>query len=201
MLPENLSALRRKSGLSQEQLAEKIGVSRQAISKWETGLSTPDLEKLVSLGECFGVTVDELIGTKRAAGPAEDLAKNLAAGSADNPAKGADSTGNALQAGGPPQKTKLQPDDESLPARGRQRSPEPQREGSFQPAQQGRPGVFLCGAGAVCLLLFGLLSLVRPAFAEQMSESSVITLNGTGILMALFLLLMGLGIVLILKKK
>ena len=49
MLAENLYALRRKSGLSQEQLAEKIGVSRQAVSKWEGGQSTPELEKLKAL--------------------------------------------------------------------------------------------------------------------------------------------------------
>ena len=46
MLSENIYALRRKSGLSQEQLAERIGVSRQAVSKWESGASTPELEKL-----------------------------------------------------------------------------------------------------------------------------------------------------------
>ena len=51
MLSENIYALRRKNGLSQEQLAERIGVSRQAISKWETGLSTPELEKLKALSE------------------------------------------------------------------------------------------------------------------------------------------------------
>ena len=57
MLSETIYRLRRQSGLSQEQLAEKIGVSRQAISKWEGGLSTPELEKLIALSACFGVTV------------------------------------------------------------------------------------------------------------------------------------------------
>ena len=46
MLSERIYQFRRNSGLSQEQLAEKIGVSRQAISKWESGISTPELEKL-----------------------------------------------------------------------------------------------------------------------------------------------------------
>ena len=45
MLSERIYKFRRKSGLSQEQLAEKIGVSRQAISKWESGTSTPELEQ------------------------------------------------------------------------------------------------------------------------------------------------------------
>ena len=49
MLSERIYQFRRNSGLSQEQLAEKIGVSRQAISKWESGISTPELEKLLAL--------------------------------------------------------------------------------------------------------------------------------------------------------
>ncbi len=60
MLPERLYTLRRKRGLSQEALAEAIGVSRQAVSKWETGSSTPELDKLKALSTFFGVTVDEL---------------------------------------------------------------------------------------------------------------------------------------------
>ena len=61
MLSERIYKFRRKSGLSQEQLAEKIGVSRQAISKWESGTSTPELEKLLALCECFNITLDELV--------------------------------------------------------------------------------------------------------------------------------------------
>ena len=62
MLSEKIYSLRRKNGLSQEQLAEKIGVSRQAVSKWEGGLSTPELDKLRALSECFQITMDELGG-------------------------------------------------------------------------------------------------------------------------------------------
>ena len=62
MLSEKIYTLRRKSGLSQEQLAEKIGVSRQSISKWEGGLSTPELDKLRALSEFFHVSIDELTG-------------------------------------------------------------------------------------------------------------------------------------------
>ena len=61
MLSERIYKFRRMSGLSQEQLAEKIGVSRQAISKWESGTSTPELEKLLALSECFNITLDELV--------------------------------------------------------------------------------------------------------------------------------------------
>ena len=64
MLSERIYKFRRKSGLSQEQLAEKIGVSRQAISKWESGTSTPELEKLLALSECFNITLDDLVKEK-----------------------------------------------------------------------------------------------------------------------------------------
>lgn len=60
MLSESIYVLRRRNGLSQEQLAEKIGVSRQSVSKWESGQSTPELDKLVALCNYFQVTMDQL---------------------------------------------------------------------------------------------------------------------------------------------
>ncbi len=60
-LHEKISYYRKKSGLSQEALSEKIGVSRQAVSKWETGDALPEVTKLKSLAELFGVTVDFLL--------------------------------------------------------------------------------------------------------------------------------------------
>ena len=60
-LYEKIAVYRKKCGLSQETLAEKIGVSRQAVSKWETGDALPEITKLKSLAECFGVTVDFLL--------------------------------------------------------------------------------------------------------------------------------------------
>lgn len=56
-----LFELRRKAGLSQEKLGEKIGVSRQAISNWETGSVVPDMVNIIKLSEFFGVNVDYLI--------------------------------------------------------------------------------------------------------------------------------------------
>lgn len=53
-LPEKLYTLRKKSGLSQEQLAEALNVSRQAISKWEGGSATPESDKLLALSNYFG---------------------------------------------------------------------------------------------------------------------------------------------------
>ena len=58
---EKIIWCRKKSGLSQEMLAEKVGVSRQAVSKWETGESEPEISKLKVLAEIFGVTVDWLL--------------------------------------------------------------------------------------------------------------------------------------------
>ncbi len=62
MLHKTIASLRRKQGWSQEQFAERVGVSRQTVSKWETGTSVPELEKLVTISRCFGVTVDQLLG-------------------------------------------------------------------------------------------------------------------------------------------
>ena len=61
MISQNLSYLRKIHGFSQEALAEKVGVSRQAIAKWEAGETVPDLENCLALAELYGVTVDDLI--------------------------------------------------------------------------------------------------------------------------------------------
>ena len=143
MLSETIYRLRRKQGLSQEQLGEKIGVSRQAISKWEGGQSTPELDKLKALSECFQISLDKLTG------------------------------------GGEPQ-------------------PAQKEDGGFQ---VNRLGVGLCLLGAACLLLFGIFMVAQPAAAEQVNQSSMITLNGSGILIGLFAACMVAGVILIFKKK
>ena len=56
-----LAELRRRKGLSQEQLADLLGVTRQSVSKWESGSAMPELAKLVALSELFGVSVDYLV--------------------------------------------------------------------------------------------------------------------------------------------
>ena len=61
MLSEKLYKLRKNSGLSQEQLAEQLNVSRQAISKWESGTAVPESEKLVAISNYFSVSVDYLL--------------------------------------------------------------------------------------------------------------------------------------------
>ena len=59
-LGETIHRLRTEQNLSQDGLADALGVSRQSISKWETNRSVPDLDKLVKLSGVFGVTLDEL---------------------------------------------------------------------------------------------------------------------------------------------
>lgn len=61
MLSEKLYQLRKNSGLSQEQLAEQLNVSRQAISKWESGSAVPESEKLIAISNYFDVSVDYLL--------------------------------------------------------------------------------------------------------------------------------------------
>ena len=75
-LHEKIYYCRKKSGMSQEMLAEKIGVSRQAISKWETGDAVPELSKLKSLCDIFGVTADWMISEDE---PDETLKKEAVA--------------------------------------------------------------------------------------------------------------------------
>ena len=58
---EKLLALRKSRDLTQEQLAEKLDVSRQSISKWESGQAVPELEKIVALSGLFDVTIDYLL--------------------------------------------------------------------------------------------------------------------------------------------
>lgn len=144
MLSEKLYTLRRKNGLSQEQLAEKLGVSRQAVSKWESGQSIPELDKLQALSPSFQITLDQLL---------------------------------------------QDPPDPAPPP------------GPGTPQPSGWIGVFLCLLGGVGLMLFGLLTLLRPSSAQELNASSAITLNGSGILLGLFLLLMAAGVLLILRKK
>ena len=68
MLKDNLLMLRKMNGYSQEHIAEKIGISRQAYAKWESGATIPDIDKASQLARVYGVTVDSLIKTETADG-------------------------------------------------------------------------------------------------------------------------------------
>ena len=61
MIYKNLKDLRKNNGLTQEQLSEKIGVSRQAIAKWEKGESIPDLYSILELSNVYSITIDTLV--------------------------------------------------------------------------------------------------------------------------------------------
>ena len=61
ILAEKIMQLRKQRGWSQEELADKLGISRQSVSKWESGMSIPDLDKILKLGGVFGVSTDYLL--------------------------------------------------------------------------------------------------------------------------------------------
>ncbi len=73
MLNENIKAIRKSKGLSQEELAIRLNVVRQTISKWEQGLSVPDADMLISISEVFETSVSTLLGENVAETKADDL--------------------------------------------------------------------------------------------------------------------------------
>ena len=152
MLSERINKFRRKSGLSQEQLAEKTGVYRQAISKWESGTSTPELEKLLALSECFHITLDELVKEETVNQSTNEMPQKI-------------------------EGTKV-PKDIEL-----------------------KVGISLCLVGAICLILSGIMMVASPSATEQLNAASMITLNGSGVILILCILSMVIGLVLILQKK
>ena len=179
MLSENIYALRRRSGLSQEQLAEKIGVSRQSVSKWESGQSTPELDKLAALCACFQVTMDQLT--------ANEAAENLFATRGEPPAAAA--PGQDRQPDVP-----VRP--EPAPADGGAVPPDHRRLGGRQKA-----GLALCLLGAAGLVLFAALALAGPGTAEHFNQSSTATLNGSALLALLAVAALAAGLLVILKQK
>lgn len=145
MLSEKLYKLRKNGGLSQEQLAEKLNVSRQAISKWESGTAVPESEKLVTISNYFGVSVDYLL---------KDEEEKV------------NGTDNSVE-----EKPKM------------------------------IVGIIICIAGIVSMIIWGLLSIFRPEASNQMSESSMITIDGNGIFLILCVVAIVVGASLLLKSK
>ena len=62
---EKLKSIRKKAGMSQEKLAEKIGVSRQAITKWETDAGIPDIDNMMALSTLFNIALDVLLSNEK----------------------------------------------------------------------------------------------------------------------------------------
>lgn len=73
MLKDNIKSIRKAKGLSQEELAVKLNVVRQTISKWEQGLSVPDSEMLISISEVFETPVSTLLGENISESKADEL--------------------------------------------------------------------------------------------------------------------------------
>ena len=65
ILADKIMELRKRAGWSQEQLAERLGVSRQSVSKWESAQSIPDMSKILQLSGLFGVSTDYLVIHRR----------------------------------------------------------------------------------------------------------------------------------------
>ena len=70
-LADRIQQLRKQKGISQEELADRVGVSRQAVSKWESAQSVPDLDKILLLSDYFEVTTDYLLKGIEPAGPGQ----------------------------------------------------------------------------------------------------------------------------------
>ena len=146
MLSEKLYKLRKNSGLSQEQLAEQLNVSRQAISKWESGTAVPESEKLITISNYFGVSVDYLLKDDE-----EDKAKATVSVMDEKPRMIA--------------------------------------------------GIIICIAGIISMVIWGLLSIFSPEASDQISDSSMITIDGNGIFLILGVVAIVVGAGLLLKSK
>lgn len=72
LVGKNIFTYRKKNGLTQEQLAEKMGVSAVAVSKWERGISVPELGAVCQMADCFQISVDELLGRTNCLLPEEE---------------------------------------------------------------------------------------------------------------------------------
>ena len=146
MLSEKVYKLRKNSGLSQEKLAEQLDVSRQAISKWESGTAVPESEKLIAISNFFGVSVDYLLKdedvdtTKKADSSVEEKSKMIV-------------------------------------------------------------GLIICIAGIVAMIIWGLLSIFSPDASNQISESSMIMIDGNGIFLIACVVAIAIGAGLLLKSK
>ena len=151
-LSEKLYELRKKNGLSQEELAERLGVSRQAVSKWESGKAVPESDTLVSLSNHFGVTLDYLL-KEDAAAPDQE---------------------NSREKGSPERNTS--------------------REKRIL-------GTVFCIGGVVCMIIWGLISVFMPSAADDIGGSSIITIDGNGIFLAVCLAAVIAGAVLLLKNS
>lgn len=72
-LGEQIQALRKAAGMSQEELGDRLGVARQSVSKWESDSTIPELDKLIAMSRLFGVSVGRLLGIEEEGEPDHEL--------------------------------------------------------------------------------------------------------------------------------
>ena len=82
---QNLRTIRKQAGMSQEKLAEKLGVSRQAVTKWETDAGIPDIGNLRTISDLFQISIDELLGKKETKKPSGYLYESITEYDIDEP--------------------------------------------------------------------------------------------------------------------
>lgn len=83
---EKLKSIRKQAGMSQEQLAEKLGVSRQAVTKWETDAGIPDMDNIMAVSALFDISIDELLSNEKGAKkPADYLFESITEYDIDEP--------------------------------------------------------------------------------------------------------------------
>lgn len=136
-LSEKLYKLRKDKGLSQEQLADGLGVSRQAISKWESGQSTPESEKLVLISNYFDISLDYLMK--------DDIALDLS-----------------------------QPTNRISDVAAK----EPQNSVNTNILL----GLIFCLGGIILLIIWAIILMTSPKISSNIAGSSMITIDGNGIL-------------------
>lgn len=159
MLSEKIYSLRKKKGLSQEELAFQLDVSRQAVSKWESGASVPESSKLIALSEYFNVSVDYLIKDK-----AEEI----------------------------PENSEKEEEKRETPAA---------HEKNISHNKKTVAGLTVCLLGAAGMLIWGLIAIFAPAVSDNISGSSVIRINGNGILLICCAAAIITGAVILLKGR
>ncbi len=111
---DRLIELRKDNGMSQEELAQRIGLSRQAVSKWERAESSPDIGNLVALAEIYGLTIDDIVkGTSAVSPEAAEEASSKAEAAVEEAAEEADGVQSAQPAKPTDDVSKMPPPDPS----------------------------------------------------------------------------------------
>ena len=140
--------LRSKNKISQKMLGKYLGISDRAVSKWESGVSVPESEKLVVISSYFNVSVDYLLK-----------------------------------------------DEIDYPDTNELTSSQKKNEIARY------VGLGLCILGFLCLIAWGVLMIANPGGADNVANSSMITIDGRGIILIVCILLVALGVILLLKKR